>query len=89
MIEALGLKTVILDDSPLIVSDSEMRRCTDPLDLATEKAAALVSRIVDRELDARRSGVDHRDAASHVGLSWLKIGERVGRNGAPRGDASV
>jgi hypothetical protein len=41
---------------------------SDVLDLSVEHQRAVAARLVERELDARRAGIEHGDAAGHGAL---------------------
>lgn len=74
VVVSLAREPAIFDDAAIGVPDRKMRREADTLDLPLEESD-LLRRIIDRELDARRPGVDHRNAARHSEFSRIEIAD--------------
>ena len=68
MVKAFGREGAFLDDFALGVGDLQAWRDAYPTNLTAEKADLFPHRVIERELDAGRPGVDHRDGLRHSHL---------------------
>ena len=66
MIERAVGPVALRDDGAICFVHLKAREGADALDLAMEELGAVVVGVVDRELDARRAGVENGDAAGLV-----------------------
>ena len=71
MVKAFGREGAFLDDFALGVGDLQAWRDANPANLTAEKADLFPHRVIERELDAGRPGVDHRDGLRHGHTSWF------------------
>ena len=65
MVKAFGREGAFLDDFALGVGDLQAWRDANPVNLTAEKADLFPHRVIERELDAGRPSVDHRDGLRH------------------------
>ena len=65
MVKAFGREGAFLNDFALGVGDLQAWRDANPANLAAEKAGLFPHRVIKRELDAGRPGVDHRNGLRH------------------------
>src|SRR5271165_756059 len=65
MVKAFGREGAFLDDFALGVGDLQAWRNANPANLTAEKADLFPHRVIERELDAGRPGVDHCDGLRH------------------------
>src|SRR5271154_738887 len=65
MVKAFGREGAFLDGFALGIGDFQPWRDANPANLTAEKADLFPHRVIERELDAGRPGVDHRDGLRH------------------------
>src|SRR6478672_4111376 len=84
MVKAFGREGAFLDDFALGVGDLQAWRDANPANLTAEKADLFAHRVIERELDAGRPGVDHRDGLRHGHLVVRNRVTSVGPAGTTR-----
>ncbi len=65
MVNAFGHEGAFLDDFALGIGDLQAWRDANPANLTAEKADLFPHRVIERELDAGRPRVNHRDGLRH------------------------
>ena len=77
VVESLDRPVAFGDDVAIAVADLQLWRDADAFDLTAEPHADIGISVIKRELHARRSSVDHGDAAGHGNLSGNDVGAAV------------
>lgn len=73
VIKAIVREFAIVQCGARGANDSQMRIDADAFDLTLEDQFVFWRRFIDRELDARRTGVDDRDAIGHIILPCIGV----------------